>query len=38
LFDSVPFALQHPTTCPHCTYVLRYKVLGGALYVDAARR
>lgn len=45
LFDSVPFALRgHEMAaaaggrCEHCTYVLRYKLLGGRLYADSSRR
>jgi hypothetical protein len=45
LFDSVPFALRgHEMAaaaggrCEHCTYVLRYKLLGGRLYADMSRR
>ncbi|KAI8476110.1 MAG: hypothetical protein J3K34DRAFT_516785 [Monoraphidium minutum] len=38
LFDSAPFVLRGRGGCLHCTFVLRYKVLGGRLYVDAARR
>lgn len=42
LFESVPFILRDKpvqgVTCQHCTYVLRYKVLGGQLYVDRSRR
>ncbi|KAF8059989.1 hypothetical protein HT031_004927 [Scenedesmus sp. PABB004] len=41
LFDSVPFLLRESPAaggCPHCTFVLRYKVLGGQLYADRARR
>lgn len=38
LFESVPFILRDRHGCHHCTYVLRYKVLGGRLFADAARR
>jgi hypothetical protein len=41
LFDSVPFILRESPVaegCPHCTFVLRYKVLDGLLYTDRTRR
>lgn len=46
LFDSVPFILRdkpvqdggHDVPCQHCTFVLRYKVIGGQLYTDSKRR
>lgn len=46
LFDSVPFLLRdkqlpagtREPPCQHCTFVLRYKVIGGQLYTDSSRR
>lgn len=41
LFESVPFILREADVaagCVHCTFVLRYKVLGGRLYAERKRR
>jgi len=38
LFDAVPFLLRERSGCHHCTFVLRYKILDGRLYVDKTRR
>lgn len=37
-FDRVPFLLRDRFGCHHCTFALRYKVLGGRLLADASRR
>lgn len=38
----MPFILRDKevqgVTCHHCTFVLRYKVMGGQLFTDSTRR